>query len=179
MPNYRRHFQPGGTYYFTAALADRHETTLVSQIERLRNAWRRVSLQLPFQTVAVCVLPELIHAVWTLPPGDSNYPERWRRIKHDFSIGLPVSEKLSSSQHFKHEKGIWQRRFWEHFIRDEDDFERVINYIYFNPVKHGWCESVKDWRYSSFHRDVAAGLFPQSWGGISITDFPKEMGEPV
>ena len=116
---------------------------------RVRPTW-----MCPFETVAVCVLPNHIHAIWTLPPDDADYSLRWRLIKTKFSAHFPRAENLSASKQRRHERGIWQRRFYEHTVRDETDLQRCANYIHFNPVKHGLCNNVRDWAFSSFHRYV-------------------------
>ena len=116
-----------------------------------------VQKQYPFETVAVCVLPNHIHAIWTLPPDDADYSLRWRLIKTKFSAHFPRAENLSASKQRRHERGIWQRRFYEHTVRDETDLQRCADYIHFNPVKHGLCGNVRDWAFSSFHRYVRDG----------------------
>ncbi|RRU76649.1 transposase [Stutzerimonas xanthomarina] len=162
MPNYRRSTVAGGTWFFTVTLADRRSTLLVEQIDQLRAAYRAAQIRLPFHTTAICVLPDHLHAVWTLPHGDSDYALRWSLIKSQFSRQLPGSARCSS-QLRKREKGIWQRRYWEHQIRDETDLQRHVDYLHYNPVKHGWCARAADWPYSSFHRFVQQGLLPADW----------------
>jgi putative transposase len=178
MSHYRRFLVPGGTYFFTLALEDRRNATLVEQISRLRHAWREVSRKLPFETLAVCVMPEHLHTIWTLPVGDHSFSERLRQIKFLFSTGLPENGARSESKKKKREKGIWQRRFWEHAVQNEEELERLVKYVYFNPVKHGWVESVKDWRFSSFHRDVKTGVFDLNWGGTEVLTM-KDVGEEL
>jgi len=165
MSHYRRSLVPGGTFFFTVPLADRRSHTLVEHIERLRTVYRRVQGQHPFRTVAICVLPDHLHVVWTLPTGDADYPLRWNLIKAGFSRGLPASAERSASKVTRREKGIWQRRYWEHQIRDENDLERHVDYIHANPVRHGLVPCVKDWAYSSFHRYVDSGWLPADWAG--------------
>jgi putative transposase len=126
---------------------------------------RKTKRRFPFHIDAMVVLPDHIHAVWTLPDEDSDFALRWRLIKSHFSktirpIGVP-----SLSRRKRGEREVWQRRFWEHAIRDENDLHRHIEYCYINPVKHGHVRRVGDWPFSSFHRDVAAGLVPLDWGG--------------
>ena len=124
----------------------------------------------PFQIDAFVVLPDHIHTIWTLPPGDTDFSLRWRLIKQRFSRSIPPGERLSPVRLARGERGIWQRRFWEHLIRDDADFQRHVEYCYINPLKHGLVRRVCDWPYSSFHRDVGAGLVPQDWAGeIAIT----------
>jgi len=119
----------------------------------------------PFRIDALVVLPDHIHAIWTLPPGDADFSTRWRLIKIEFSKAIPRTERLNKARRARGERGIWQRRFWEHLIRNEEDYRCHVDYCYINPVKHGLVRRVCDWPFSSFHRDVAAGLFPQDWAG--------------
>ncbi len=170
MSNYRRAYLEGGTYFFTVTLSDRNSKLLIDQIDLLRLSYRSVQEEWPFRTIAICVMPDHIHAVWQLPLGDSSYSKRWQRIKARFSKALPASSSRSGSKRRKREKGIWQRRFWEHLIRDEDDLERYVDYIHYNPVKHGYVPSVKDWPYSSFHRYVRCGRLPGDWGGSTALE---------
>jgi putative transposase len=165
MPYYRRLKLEGGAFFFTVTLADRHSDLLVRQVERLRRAYAEVEKNFPFETVAICILPDHIHAVWRLPDGDADYASRWGLLKTGFSRGLPASKARSLSKIAKREKGIWQRRYWEHAIRDDVDFERHVNYIHYNPVKHGLVTRVADWPFSSFHRYVAQGALPADWAG--------------
>lgn len=165
MSYYRRSQVEGGTYFFTVALANRKSATLVDNVISLRKCYQRVMHQRPFETIAICILPDHLHAVWKLPAGDADYPTRWSLIKSGFSRTLPRNEKRSISKANKREKGIWQRRYWEHQIRDEKDLEQHVHYIYFNPVKHGLVQKIADWPYSSFHRDVGRGLFCGDWVG--------------
>jgi putative transposase len=165
MSRYRRVKTEGGIFFFTLALADRRSDLLIRQIERVRRAYAAVQERYPFETVAVCMLPDHIHALWQLPDGDADYASRWSLFKAGFSRGLPPSKTRSSSKIAKREKGIWQRRYWEHAIRDDADLERHVNYIHYNPVKHGLVTRVADWPHSSFHRYVAGGILPEDWGG--------------
>lgn len=165
MPNYRRNIIPGATYFFTVTLADRQRKLLTDHIDILRAAFRYTHTRHPFEIDAIVVLPEHLHTIWTLPDDDANYATRWRLIKGYFSRNLPVGEARTSSRSGKGERGIWQRRYWEHTIRDEKDFERHADYIHFNPVKHGLARKARDWEYSSFHRYVKRGLLPEDWGG--------------
>jgi putative transposase len=135
-----------------------------------------VQQSLPFETVAVCVLPDHIHCIWALPEGDANFATRWGRIKSGFSRGLDPSMSRSASKVTKREKGIWQRRYWEHAIRDDADLERHVDYIHFNPVKHGHVTRVTDWPHSSFHRYVEGGLLAADWGG-DVKDTRGAFGE--
>src|SRR5438105_3872034 len=148
MPEYRRCLVAGATYFFTVTVAHRPSTLLVQEIDRLRHAYVTIANKLPFTTVAICVMPDHIHALWTLPPGDADYSIRWSQIKAGFSRGLPLSSTRSASLVSKRERGVWQRRFWEHQVRDEEDLRRHIDYIHFNPVKHGYVQAASNWRFS-------------------------------
>lgn len=165
MTNYRRNFVAGGSYFFTVNLADRQSRLLTDNIELLREAFRYTRSRHPFQIEAIVVLPEHIHTIWTLPPDDLDYATRWRLIKTMFSRGLPKGERISHSRCDRGERGIWQRRYWEHTLRDELDFERHADYIHFNPVKHGHVKSATEWPYSSFRRFVELGGCPADWAG--------------
>lgn len=165
MPNYRRERIAGATYFFTVTLADRRSSLLVDEIALLRQVYVKASKRMPFKTVAICVLSDHLHAIWELPEDDRDCSQRWALIKSQFSRALPAMATASASKSRRREKGIWQRRFWEHRIRDEDDLARHVDYIHFNPVKHGLVTQVGDWPYSSFHRYVARGLLPADWGG--------------
>jgi putative transposase len=165
MSNYRRDWLPGGTYFFTLILANRRSRLLVEAIPLLHRVYAEAARRLPFHTVAICVLPDHLHAIWTLPEGDSDFAQRWALIKSGFSRALPASVEISASKSRRRQKGIWQRRFWEHRIRDEEDLARHVDYIHFNPVKHGLVRQVSAWPYSSFHRYVARGMLPVDWAG--------------
>lgn len=172
---YRRAKIEGATYFFTVNLADRSSKLLVERVGDLREVVRDVHRNHPFKIVAWCVLPEHLHAVWELPKGDADYSMRWGLIKASFSRCVPKEERIRSSRLRKGERGIWQRRFWEHLIRDERDLERKVNYTHFNPVKHGYVERVQDWPWSSFHRYVRRGWLPLDWG--CADDFRGGFGE--
>ena len=162
-------------FFFTVVLGDRSGKLLIEEIDRLRKAYRIVQERRPFETIAICILPDHIHAVWTLPEFDSDFATRWSLIKSGFSRGIDAKPG-SQSQVSKREKGIWQRRYWEHAIRDDADLERHIDYIHFNPVKHGHVRRVADWPYSSFHRFVERGLLAADWGG-DMKDIEGPFGE--
>jgi putative transposase len=169
MTNYRRNFVPGGSFFFTVNLAERRRRLLTTHIDLLRGAFRHVRRHHPFQIEAIVVLPDHLHAVWTLPQDDADFARRWRLIKSTFSHGLPSGERISASRARKGERGIWQRRYWEHTLRDEADFERHVDYIHFNPVKHGHVHRVRDWPHSSFHRMVRLGIYLFDWAGDVAT----------
>ena len=156
---------PNWTHHVTANLADRRERLLVEHIGPLREAFQIVRKRHPFALDAIVVLPDHLHAIWTLPDDDADYATRWRLIKSTFSRAVPQSERISLSRHAKAERGIWQRRYWEHTIRDEADFARHVDYIHINPVKHGLVSRVRDWPYSSFHRMVREDVYPADWAG--------------
>ncbi|NVO16817.1 MAG: transposase [Rhodoplanes sp.] len=176
MSRYRRARIEGGLFFFTVALADRSTDLLVRHIDRLRRAYRVVQERRPFGTIAICILPDHLHALWSLPEGDADFASRWAMIKIGFSRGLSPAVGRSASKVARREKGLWQRRFWEHAIRDDSDFARHVDYIHYNPVKHGHVSAVADWPYSSFHRWVDQGLLPLDWGG-DVADLPGCFGE--
>ncbi len=175
MPNYRRTYIDGGCWFFTVNLQNRKSNLLIEEISKFRQAYAQTQTHHPFQTNAIVILPNHIHAIWTLPEGDTDYSMRWRRIKSIFSKSLPNEEMRTDVQIKRGERGIWQRRFWEHAIRDENDFERHVHYCYGNPVKHELVESIADWPYSSYHRDVAAGDYPSS--APVVLDSSFDFGE--
>ncbi len=165
MPNYRRAFIPGGCWFFTHNLLERGQSLLVDHADALRSAFEATRKEYPFDITAIVVLPDHLHAVWTLPPDDADFSTRWRLIKTRFAESLPKQERLSAVRKARNERGIWQRRFWEHLIRDDGDYARHVEYCYINPVKHGLVRRVQDWPHSSFHRDVRRGIFPLDWAG--------------
>ncbi|MEE2692222.1 MAG: transposase [Pseudomonadota bacterium] len=174
MPYYRRLFVPGGTYFFTVNLLDRRDDLLTREIVRLRAAWAYAAKRHPFETVAAVVLPDHLHCVWRLPPDDDNFPTRWRLIKTEFSRSL-AREADARAGRRPGERAIWQRRFWEHLVRDENDLERHIAYIHFNPVKHGHVRDPDDWPYSTWHdwkKEIGsrADVPPEDWR-------PMHLGE--
>jgi putative transposase len=167
MVRYRRNFLPGGTFFFTATLEDRRSSLLVKHVDQLRDAFRMTRAERPFTIDAIVILPDHLHVIMTLPDNDADFSGRWRRIKSLFTHrlaapGAPVSRN-------RREFALWQRRFWEHTIRDDGDFERCADYIHYNPVKHGLVSSPIDWPYSSLHRYVRAGLLVADWGGVDDT----------
>ncbi|MDT4828695.1 REP-associated tyrosine transposase [compost metagenome] len=165
MTAYRRDHTPGATWFFTLNLADRQSHLLIDRIDLLRASFRTCMERHPWRIDAIVILPDHLHALCTLPAGDADYALRWRKIKSGFSRALPARESLSASRRCKGERGIWQRRFWEHRIRDDQDFARHVDYIHHNPRKHRHVECVADWRWSSFHRYVKAGILPLDWAG--------------
>lgn len=165
MSNYHRVKVNGGTYFFTIALQDRSKDYLVRYIDILRYSYQETKACYPIETVAICILPEHIHWLMHLPEDNVDYSVVISHFKRLFSKNLPMEcRNPNISQAKKRELGIWQRRFWEHFIRDEQDLKNHMDYIYFNPVKHGYVNRVQDWAFSSFHQDVKKGLYPKDWG---------------
>jgi putative transposase len=176
MTDYRRNFIAGGSFFFTVNLAERRLRLLTDHIEELRAALRETRRNHPFTINAMVVLPDHLHAVWTLPDGDADFARRWRLVKSTFSRNLPTGERISESRAAKGERGIWQRRYWQHTIRDENDFARHIDYVHINPVKHGLVHRASDWSYSSFHRMVKLGIYPEDWAGDASND-GRNFGE--
>jgi len=164
MVNYRRNLVPGGTYFFTVTLRDRSSRLLVEHVELLRAVFRTVKLKHPFQIEAIVVLPEHLHTIWTLPADDADYPGRWQAIKSAFTHAV-VKSGAAIERNEKGEYALWQRRYWEHTLTDETDYRHHVDYIHFNPVKHGWVKQVTDWPYSSFHRYVQQVKLPPDWAG--------------
>jgi putative transposase len=164
MVQYRRNFVPGETFFFTATLDDRKSSVLVDHVALLRAAFQTTREERPFAIDAIVILPDHLHAIWTLPPGDSDFSDRWRRIKGRFTRSV-VAAGVSISRDHRGEYSLRQKRFWEHTVRNDQDFERCADYIHFNPVKHRLVSSPIDWPFSSLHRYVRAGLLPRDWGG--------------
>jgi len=164
MRTYRRVWIAGGLYFFTVALSERRNATLlVDRVSELREAFRTIKRIHPFDIEAMVVMPDHLHAIWRLPDGDSDFATRWRLIKARFSRAMERGENIPPSRLRKGERNIWQRRLWEHAIRDERDYWNHIDYIHINPVKHGHVTRVADWPYSSFHRYVRDGVYPPDW----------------
>jgi putative transposase len=167
MADYQRLFVPGGTYFFTVVTAYR-KPWLTTDAGRtaLGQAMRDVRGDQPFETVAFVLLPDHLHAIWVLPDNDADFSRRWRRIKQRTSIGLRKVPGFTGP--------FWQARFWEHWVRDEEDLQQHIDYIHYNPVKHGWVSSPVDWQASTFHRFVAEGLYAADWGGpVDMIEVPE------
>jgi len=160
---YRRANAAGGTYFFTVNLADRSSHLLVEKVDVLRESVRLVKDQHPFEIVAWVVLPDHLHAIWTLPPSDADFSTRWMLIKAGFSRRVEPGELIRASRRRKGERGIWQKRFWEHQIRDDEDLERHVDYVHINPVKHAHVSRASDWPYSSIHRYIRSGDLLPDW----------------
>ena len=169
MVRYRRNRISGGSYFFTVTLHDRQSHTLTDHIDLLRIGFRETQRRWPFVIDAIVILPDHLHTVWTLPAGDADYSNRWRLIKSRFTRAAGKSGR-SVSRHTNGECALWQRRFWEHTILDARDLQRHVDYIHYNPVKHGYVPAVADWPYSSFHSYVNQGLLPENWAGGGIQD---------
>ena len=170
---YRRNRVKGGTYFFTVTLKNRRLSLLIDHIDFLREAVRQTRNDQPFEINAWVVLPEHIHALWTLPIDDDDYSGRWKAIKSGFSRQVAKARNLTPNA--KGRYNIWQPRFWEHTIRDDDDYSKHIDYIHYNPVKHGHVSKVQDWQYSTFHRYVEQGLYSPDWGSNEIR-FDENIG---
>jgi putative transposase len=180
MVRHRRNLVPGGTFFFTVVLENRRSSLLIDKIASLRLAFRMTRAERPFAIDAIVILPDHLHTILTLPEDDSDFSGRWRRIKSVFTRevatgGTPIM------RNGRGEYMLWQRRFWEHTIRDDRDFERHVDYIHYNPVKHGLVTRVRDWPHSSFHRYVRRGLAPDDWAGSAEpagASFGERMDRP-
>ena len=174
MPNYVRAYLPGGSFFFTVVT---HQRRCVfsddATADVLRNVVQEVRQRLPLTVDAWVVLPNHIHAVWTLPEGDADFSKRWGLIKAKFTKRVVAAGLIQANV------PIWQPRLWEHRIRDERDFAAHIGYVYINPVRHGLVANVADWPWSSFHRDVQRGLYPANWGSEINVDHSRQYGEPT
>lgn len=168
MRTYIRTQTPGATYFFTLTLEDRGARYLVDHVADLRACVAQVKERHPFDIEAMVVLPEHLHALWCMPVDDGDYSTRWMLIKQAFTRKLAdagvLTDEAAAKRGRRGERSVWQKRFWEHQIRDDDDFARHVDYIHFNPVKHGWVLRARDWPYSSLHRYVRQGKLPADWG---------------
>ena len=163
---YRRIYVKGASYFFTLVTYQRQKIlTEQTNINHLRNAFKKVKAKYPFEVTAIVILPDHLHAILELPDNDSDFSTRWRLIKYYFSRKINSAAFLNAtSRNKKKEKPIWQRRYWDHLIRNEKDFERHMDYIHYNPVKHGYTTSPALWPYTSFHMYVNEGIYPAYWG---------------
>ena len=168
MPNWKRAFVPGGSYFFTVVTHKRAPLFRNSLArELLGSVFRRCLIRYPFRLDAIVLLPEHLNAIWTLPPGDSEYPKRWGWIKKEFTkswLNLGGHEgKQSDGRKRERRRGVWQRKYWEHTLEDAEDYEQHFDYIHNNPVKHGYVRCPVDWQWSSFHRWVRSGVYDKRW----------------
>ena len=165
MGNYRRAIIPGGVFFFTVVTY--HRAPIFNNPENvsyLRAAFRKVIADKPFEIDAIVVLPDHLHCIWRLPDGDSDYSSRWREIKK------AASRDINASSNQRNERLVWQRRFWEHAIRTDEDWRMHMDYIHYNPVKHGLALRPGDWPWSSFKRCVSKGWYEESWGSCEPAD---------
>jgi putative transposase len=168
MPNYKRDKTPGGTWFFTVVSYHRRAFLCDAPVRaEIRSAIKRVRKKYPFEINAWVLMPDHFHCVWTLPRGDSNYSLRIsllkRFITHWHKASVAVSDTRSTSRVKHRESTVWQRRFWEHLIKDDNDLRQHLNYIHYNPVKHGYCQNPADWPYSTVHKFIANGIYPKDW----------------
>jgi putative transposase len=175
MVGYRRNRLAGGKFFFTLTVEDRRSKILVEHIAALRAAFRQTRHERPFAIDAIVILPDHLHAMLTLPEGDADFAGRWRRIKGSFSSRL-LRAGLAIKRHASGELALWQRRYWEHTIRDDADFARHVDYIHYNPVKHGLVARARDWRYSCFRHYVRRGILPSDWAG-DLSERAASYGE--
>jgi putative transposase len=165
MVNYRRNRLDGGVYFFTATLRDRRSDLLTREIEALRTSWKRAADRVPHRIIAAVVLPEHLHVLIEMRDNEDDYPRLWQEIKKGFT------RRVDSA------RSPWQPRYWEHTIRDDADWRAHVDYIHFNPVKHGHVERAADWPHSSIHRYIERGDLPRDWG--MGTPFSGDFGEPI
>jgi putative transposase len=188
MSHYRRCYTPGGSVFFTV-VTERRAPILGNRLARdlFRAACREVSQRWPFRIDALVMLRDHVHAIWALPPDDADYSRRWGAIKKHFTeawLAAGGSEQVigSSRQRYRR-RGVWQRRFWEHTLRDERDYAQHFDYLHYNPVKHGLVACPRDWPYSSFHTWVERGVYPLGWGcgsnqpGVDVMNLADTIGE--
>lgn len=185
MPNYKRAYVPGGTFFFTVVTYLRRKLfDLEANRELLGDAFRDCRKSWPFEINAIVLLPDHLHTIWTLPENDHNFSGRWSVIKSGFTKRFLAAGgndwRVSEGKRNEHRRGVWQRRFWEHVIEDEHDFERHFDYIHFNPVKHRLVNCPREWVASSFHRWVERGVYPSDWACSQsrVPSFVGEFGEP-
>lgn len=177
MTEYRRLYVPGGTYFFTLNLQDSRSTALVDHIDALRAAWGETCRERPFRTEAAVVLPDHLHAIWTLPPYDADFSTRWRLIKSRFSRRAGIRGRINPSKRKKGERGVWQRRYWEHAIRGKTDFALHQSYCWQDPMRHGLVARSEDWPFSSFKHKMEYGPDLSDFPPIQDGTFGERMGE--
>jgi putative transposase len=176
MPQYRRVRVEGSVFFFTVVLAERPSNLLEDQIDRLRQVYRTIQQRRPFETIAICVLPDHLHALWALPDGDADFSSRWSSIKSGFSRGLDPAQARSTSKVAKREKAFGSVGIGSTLFAMTRILNAIVDYIHFNPVKHGHVTRVADWPHSSFHRYVERGLLAADWGG-DVRDIQGSFGE--
>lgn len=177
MRTYIRDLTSGAAYFLTRNLKDRQSGLLIRHMDQLRIAYRKTQQYRPFELNAMVVLPDHLHLLMTLPDGDADYASRVSYLKSQFSRQIPLGESISASREKKGERAIWQRRYWEHRIRDDLDYQRHMDYIHFNPVKHGYAESSAAWPYSTFRRYVEWGVYAPDWAMSGDWEGVGELGE--
>ena len=176
---YRRARTKGGTYFFTVVTHKRNKILCQgNNVSLLREAFKHVMQEHPFTINAFVLLPDHLHCLWTLPCGDLDFSKRWRLIKSYFSRKCDgvYKHRPSASRMKKKEQAVWQRRFWEHLIRGEQDFVRHVEYIHYNPVRHGLVNAPRNWEYSSFHRYLREGMYDVDWGAGRDITFDVAVG---
>jgi putative transposase len=168
MARYLRNYVPGGTYFFTVVTYQRRPILTTPESRSiLREAFQSVRRRWPFTITAIVLLPEHLHTVWTLPEGDANYSLRWQKIKEHFTSGYQKAVgDVAVRRPRSGERAVWQPRFWEHTCSDVDDLKRCVDYVHYNPLKHGYVTRVRDWPWSSFHRYVKLGEYSLDWGTV-------------
>lgn len=182
MPNYRRANTSGATYFFTVVTYQRQKILCQENIRTaLRNAISEVRQIHPFNINGWVLLPDHLHCIWTLPPNDADFSIRWAMIKRSVTKqrdpAIQRQLRMTPSRLKRKESTLWQRRFWEHQIRDDHDYQTHLDYLHFNPVKHGLVQNTKDWPYSTFHRQVRQGNYTQNWGGTDVINNFGDFGE--
>ena len=175
MTSYHRLRRPGATHFFTLCLEDRGSSVLTDHVGALRRAYGATLAELPALCPAIVILPDHLHAIWTEPEGLSLYSERWRRIKARFSHALEGDFAPNASKQRKRERGLWQRRFWEHAIRDAADFAAAMEHCRMNPVRHGLVARPEDWPYSSFARRMGNIAHPTE----ALQECPSPSATPL
>jgi len=181
LPNYRRAMLAGGTYFFTVVTYRRQGFLCDDDVRfALRDGIEQTRQSLPFEIDAWVLMPDHLHCIWTLLPDDADFGKRWGLIKRYVSKHcghLKRHNWMNASKYKRNESTLWQRRFWEHQIRDERDYKSYVDYIHFNPMKHGYVKRVADWPHSTFHRFVNDGVYPLDWAGDAETVVAAGFGE--
>jgi putative transposase len=184
MPNYRRWLVPGATYFFTLATRYRRPLFDEESVPMPGAALRKVKKDRPFHNFAMAVLPDHLHCVCSLPAGDTDYSTRWRLVKRRFALlwlqSGQLETRIPDARRARGERGIWQPRFWEHLIRNDEDMQRCCGYIHYNSIKHGYVTKPADWPWSTYSRFERSGHYPEGWGAVepsSLTGDGREFGE--